>query len=348
MRYRILALVGVLVAVIIGVSLPTIPVAAQVQTPAPKAKTWTPSRTADGQPDLQGMWLNFDSTPFETPAAPGRGDAASVSENAPGGAGGRAGGRAAAAGGAPAVVAAPAAPPVVSGFTEIGSINPRNARRRSLVVDPPDGRVPVMASAEQKRDYNLAHLGDSWEHHGPWERCITRSVPGGIFPTGYNSAYQIQQGPGYVAIVYEMIHEARIIPVDGSPHLPQNIRLWNGDSRGHWEGNTLVVDITNYTDKGSIATNAATGRIKGIPQSEALHVVERFTRVDANAIDYEVTIEDPKVYTRPWKVAIPLNRDDTYQMYEYACHEGNQNYMTSALGGGRLQDKAAEDVAKKK
>jgi hypothetical protein len=198
-----------------------------------------------------------------------------------------------------------------------------------------------MPWAEKKRADDLARLGDSWEHHTTWERCITRAVPGGMFPTGYNSAYQIIQGPKQVVILYEMLHEPRVIPIDGGPHLPKNVRLWNGDSRGRWEGNTLVVDITNYTDRGQIANNAGSGRLKGIPQSEDLHVVERFTRVAENTINYEVTITDPKVYTQPWKLAIPLTRNDEYVQFEYACHEGNENYMRSALGGGRLQEQAS-------
>src|SRR5688572_16026014 len=129
--------------------------------------------------------------------------------------------------------------------------------------------------------------------------------------------------PGGVVIASEMIHETRIIPLDGRPRLGAGVRLWNGDPRGRWDGDTLVVETTNFNDKGSIATSAATGRIRGIPQSEALHVVERFTRTDANTIDYSVTITDPKVYTKPWTVRLPLNRDDTYQMFEYSCHEGN-------------------------
>lgn len=318
---RVLRSLGGLAALIVVGSLAPVPVAGQPPTPAAKdaaaAKTWTPLRTPDGQPDLQGMWVNFDSTPFERPLTE------------------------------PRPAAAGNAPRDLSGFTEQLATAPRHARP-SLVVDPLDGRVPVMPWAEAKREENLAHLGDSWEHHGPWERCITRSVPGGVFPTGYSSAYRILQTPGYVVILYEMIHEARIIPLDGRPRVGPNILFWNGDPRGRWEGDTLVVETTNYNDKGSIATNAATGRIKGIPQSEALRVVERFTPVDANTINYEVTIEDPKVYTRPWTVAMPLNRDESYRMYEYACHEGNEHYMKSALGGGRLQDKAAEEAVKSK
>ena len=280
---------------------------------APAEKAWTGARTADGQPDLQGTWENFDTTPFERPEP--------RPQNAPRGGGG----------------GVAIGPP---GFwSEAG----KNAPRPSMVVDPPTGRVPVMAWAEAKREYNTAHIGDSWENQTPWERCITRGAPGGLFPAAYNNAYQIVQGPGYVVILQEMIHEARVIPVDGSPHLPATIRLWAGDARGHWEGNTLVVDITNYNDKGSIATSGATGRIRGIPQSEDLHVVERFTRVSEKTISYEVTISDPKVYAAPWKVAMPLNRNDDYQIFEYACHEGN-NAMPDTLSGGRAQDKA--DAAK--
>ena len=167
-----------------------------------------------------------------------------------------------------------------------------STRRTSLVIDPPDGRVPLRPEAEAARDYN---------------------------------ACQIVQTPGYVVIHHEMIHDARIIPIDGQPHLPDTVRLWNGDPRGRWDGNTLVVGTTNYNNKGWIATLAAAGRIKGIPQTESLHVVERFTPSDADTIDYQPTIDDPQMYTRPWTVSIPLHREPTYQIYEYACHEGNRS-----------------------
>ena len=133
------------------------------------------------------------------------------------------------------------------------------------------------------------------------------------------------QTPGYVVIFSEMIHEMRMIPLDGSPHLPATVRQWNGDSRGHWEHNTLVVDTTNFNGKGWISTSYG-GRSgsKSIPQSQSLHLVKRFTLVNANTIDYELTVDDPEVYTKPWKVAMPLTRDDNYKIYEYACHEGNE------------------------
>ena len=163
-----------------------------------------------------------------------------------------------------------------------------------MVVDPPDGRVPVMKWAEDRRDYDLAHLEDHYVHETPWVRCITRGVPGGMFPAGYNNGYEIIQIPGYVIIAYEMIHDTRIIPLDGRPHVGANIRLWNGDARGRWEGNTLVVETTNFNDKGVIGTSAATGRIRGIPHSEELHVVERFTRISEDVINYSATITDPE------------------------------------------------------
>src|SRR5215510_4057345 len=212
-------------------------------------------------------------------------------------------------------------------------------RRTSLVVEPKNGRVPLKPEAEAKRDYNAAHNSDSYEYMSIWDRCITRGVPAGMFPAGYNNAYQIMQAPGYVVIFYEMIHEARIIPIDRSSHLPPNVKMWNGDSVGRWEGNTLVVDTTNYNGKGWIATSAATGRIKGIPQSEALHVIERLTRVDRDTINYEVTISDPTFYTQPWKVAMPLTRDPDYRIFEYACQEGN-HAVENILSGGRAAEKA--------
>jgi hypothetical protein len=250
------------------------------------------------------MWVNFDSTPFEANE--------------------------------PARAATGVNPP--AHWTDHDS--PQAARRRSMVVEPADGRVPVRPWAEAKRDYDLARVNDAPEHETPWVRCITRGVPGGMFPAGYNNGYQILQIPGYVVILYEMIHEARIIPLDGRPHVGSNVRTWTGDPRGRWEGNTLVVETTNFNDKGSIATSAATGRIRGIPHSDQLRVTERFTVRDDKTIDYEVTIEDPKVYTAPWKVALPLTRDDNYRMFEYACHEHNMS-LTNELAGGRALDRAA-------
>jgi hypothetical protein len=284
-------------------------------------KTWSPTRLADGQPDIQGIWVNFDSTPFQAPDPQDETRLAALRKWFPPSSGTGAGS--------------------VWGVDGPGSAS-TNARRKALVVEPASGRVPVRPEAEARKDYALTHLTDSWENHTPWERCITRGVPAGIFPGGYGAGYQIFQAPGVVVIYYEMIHEARIIPVDGRPRLSQAFRFWNGDSRGRWEGNTLVVDITNYNDKSSIATNIASQGMRGIGQSEQLHVVERFTIVDKNTINYEATITDPKTYTAPWKVAMPINRDSAYRIFEYACHEGNHG-LPNSLSAGRAQDRAVSE-----
>jgi hypothetical protein len=252
---------------------------------------------------LQGIWTNPTITPFERPRQfQGKPvlselEAAALEEQA-----------------AESRVEQPGRPGDIGSYNQFwfdSGTKVVGTRQTSLVVDPPDGRVPVKPEAEKVRDDNLARGADS----------------------------QILQSPGYVTIVYEMIHDVRIIPLDGRPHVGSNVRLWMGDSRGRWEGNTLVVDTTNFTSKGWIASHGAAGRIKGIPQSEALHVVERFTPVDPNTISYEVLIEDSNVYTRPWKVAFPLNRDQDYQIYEYACHEGNRA-VANILSGGRAQEAA--------
>jgi hypothetical protein len=280
--------------------------------------------------DLQGVWTNATITPFERPVELGEKEFFTEDEIHE--------------------QETRAAATLVDRVPDKGDVGSYNrfwfdsgskavkTRRTSLVIEPKNGRVPLRPEAEAKRDYNAAHNADSWEYMSVWDRCITRGVPAGMFPAGYNNGYQIQQIPGYVVILYEMIHEARIIPIDGSPHLPSSVKMWNGDSRGRWEGNTLVVDTTNYNDKGWIATSASTGRIKGTPQSEALHVVERFTRVDRDTINYEVTIDDPKYFTQPWKVAIPLNRDPAYHIFEYACHEGN-HAVENVLSGGRAAER---------
>ena len=278
-----------------------------IQAGVAAAQGWAPKRTPDGQPDIQGTWVNFDSTPFEAPT--GKEEAA----------------------GNGAVNPDPA-------FAIHES--PVSARRKAMVVDPPDGRIPVHKWAEDKRDYDLAHIPDAPEHETPWVRCITRGHPAGMFPAGYNNAYRIIQIPGFVIIAFEMIHETRIIPIDGRPQLGAGIRQWNGEPRGRWEGTTLIVESTNYNDKGSIGTSAATGRMRGVPQSASMRVVERFTPVDANTIQYSATIDDPKVYARPWTVSIPLNRDESYQILEYSCHEGNYA-LPNALSYGRKRDREA-------
>ena len=249
--------------------------AAGSQEPAP--------RTPDGQPDIQGVWTNLDSTPLEAAGAEAWRDLDALALwfpgiNAPNGR-----------------LTGPNPSPDFGGEVTAK----RSAARRSMVVDPPDGVLPILPAAAAVRDERLERLTDSWQFHTPWERCITRGVPGVMFPT-YNAGHLILQVPGYVVILSEMIHAARIIPLgDRQPRLPARIRQWEGSSRGRWEGATLVVETDNYNTRGTVGTNFGTLRLRGIPQSEALHVVERFTLVDRDTIQYDVTVEDPHAFARP-------------------------------------------------
>jgi hypothetical protein len=216
-----------------------------------------------------------------------------------------------------------------------------STRQTSLVVDPPDGRVPVKPAEVKRRDDVFENYGDEYQVMSPWDRCITRGVPGGMLPAGYNNAYEIMQFPGYVVIHYEMIHDARIIPLDGRAAPNDRIRLWNGDPRGRWEGDTLVVETSNFNDLGWISTSMAGGRIKGIRHTSHLRVVERFRRISDREIAYTATIDDPEIYTRPWSVSFPLTLDPEYRLFEYACHEGNYA-MEGIMRGKRAEDARAK------
>jgi hypothetical protein len=299
-----------------------------------EGRSWKTPRTSWGDPDLQGTWTNETITPFERPSVMANKPFLTEAEAA------ELEVRAAAQRDSADGTARPGDVGTYNQFWSDSGTKVVSTLQTSLVVDPSDGRVPVRPEATTQRADNDTQNGDAPEFMSPWDRCITRGIPGGLFPAGYNNAYQILQFPGYVLIHYEMIHAARIIPTSGRPHFPSHLRFWDGDSVGHWEGDTLVVDVTNYNGKGWIATNAAAGRMRGIMQSDALHVVERFKRVSAGTIHYEVTIDDPNVYTRPWKLAIPLERDDQYVFYEYACHEGN-HAVENVLRGARALEKQA-------
>ncbi len=318
--------VCMILAVAVGVALTGV---------APAVAQSAIAHTADGQPDIQGVWTNFDPTPFEAPNDIDLERLAPLAAWFPGSNQPQR---------APAMPAPDARSRGPQGPWGDGPGDAlRNERRQSMVVDPPSGRVPLRQSAINARNANLINLTDGWLEHTPWERCITRGVPGGMFPGGYGAGYQILQAPGYVVLFYEMIHEARIIPIDEDrPALSENIRLWNGDPRGHWEGNTLVVETANYNDQGTIGTNIASRGLRGIKNSEALKIVERFTVVDADTLTYEVTVNDPEPFTAPWKVEMPLNRDGGYQIFEYACHEGNYG-LENSLRAGRAEDRAATE-----
>ncbi len=207
--------------------------------------------------------------------------------------------------------------------------------RTSLIVEPADGRLPLRAETIAKQQaaalYSREHPADSWLDRTNWDRCITyHGVP--PISTGYNNSYQIVQNKNYVAIVVEMIHDVRIIPITKKPSLNDNIRQWNGDSRGYWEGNTLVVETTNFSDK----------TVHRYPSSRNTKAIERFTRVADDMIDYQFTIEDPDVYTSSWTAVRPMPRLDNYTLFEYACHEGNYA-MTYILRGERIAEQRATE-----
>ncbi len=337
-------LLAVVATVIAAVSLAHVPAAAQTSRSPAVVSTASggagpaadAARTPWGDPDLQGIWTNATITSFERPDA--LADKRFLTDDEAVALEARTEHRRAEADRARGRFASYDRIWLDSGTQVLST------KQTSLVVDPTDGRVPVRPEAQATRDYNLAHNTDSYEHMSVWDRCITRGVLGSMFPAGYNNAYQILQTPEYVVIFYEMIHDARVIPLGGRSHIEPDIRLWMGDSRGRWDGRTLVVDTANFNDRGWIASSAAGGRMKGIPVSESLHVVERFTRVDTDTIQYDVTIEDPQVYTTPWTVAMPLTRNQSYQIFEYACHEGN-TAVENILSGGRVEDAVTEAAA---
>ena len=213
----------------------------------------------------------------------------------------------------------------------------KDTNRTSLVIDPPDGQLPTLTSkATADQVALMAHrsaFSDSpsiWTDLNAFDRCISRSLPGAMMPGFYNHNYQIVQTPDHVVIQVELIHDARIIPLDGRPHVSPNIRQWLGDSRGHWEGNTLVVDTTNLNDqvKERGATLLGTGK--------HLRLVERFTRIDAETIDYQFTVDDPTTYMGSWTAAIPMSKIEG-PLFEYACHEGNYA-MPNMLAGARAAE----------
>ena len=324
------------IATLAVVALSASPAAAQ------SAGTYAAPRPPDGQPDLQGMWNNETLTPFERPTS--MTDKAFLTEEEAAARNRQSDERRAAADAASEVRTEPL--PVggnIGGYNQFWFDPGRrvlSTRQTSMVVDPPDGRVPVKPWAVAARAHNLAHVGDSYVHMSVWDRCLSRGVPGSMFPAGYNNAYRILQTPDHVTIIYEMIHDVRIIPLDNRPHIDRDIKLWMGNSRAHWDGDTLVVETRNFHNRGWIASSAAGGRIKGIPTSKALYVVERFTRVSDDTIMWDMTVEDPNVYTRPWTVSMPLTHRPSYQMFEYACHEGNWA-VRNALSGSRAVERAA-------
>ena len=290
-------------------------------------------RTPDGHPDLQGFWTNATITPLERPRELGakefytQEEAAEYRKRAL----------------VPLSTAERGGTEAHYEFTQFG-LDRSQAQiafslRTSMIVGP-DGRVPPLTPEAQQRNAERAARNKGHEFDGPenrtiQERCIVWGNEGPpMLPPGYNSFLQIVQTPAYVAILQEMIHDVRTIPLDGRPHAPQSVRRWLGDSRGRWDGDTLVVDTTNFTDQ----TNFRGSR-------EHLHVVERFTRADEDTIRYEFTVDDPTTWTRPWSAELPLVKDKG-PIYEYACHEANYGFANN-LRGARAKEKADEEAAKK-
>jgi hypothetical protein len=304
------------------------------QTNASKAKTTPPAaagnppRTPWGHPDLQAVWDFATITPLERPAELSGKDVLTQDEAARfekqvlerRNADRRDGGADADVGRA------------YNQFWWDYGTKVVGTKRTSLIVDPPDGRVPALTSAAQKRaEARAAALrrpAAGPEDRNLWERCILAPNAGPpMLPSAYNNNVQIFQTPTHVVVFNEMINDARIIPLDGRPHVPERIRQWKGDSRGRWEGNTLVVETTNFRDDSGF--RGATG---------SLHLVERFTRVGPDMLLYEFTANDPATWTMPWSAAIPMNKTEG-PIYEYACHEGNYG-MVNILSGARAQEKA--------
>jgi hypothetical protein len=321
----------VMLCAIVPLTLTPISVAAQDAA----ARNSGVSRTPWGDPDLQGIWTNNTATPFERPAALAgreRLTDAEVAELA-------AQDRKRSEQNNPGSISGPE-----HWYEHLGV----RSKQTSLVVDPPDGKVPPLTAQAQARPIigtvNRADFS-TWEELSPWDRCITRGIPGGMLPTFYNNNYQILQAPGYVVILYEMIHDARIIPVDGRPHVSESIRQWMGDSRGHWEGDALVVEVTNFTDKTPI--HPVRGIASKVAHSRDLRVIERFRRVGADTIEYRVTVDDPKTFTRSWTAEIPMtNRGAPHGMLEYACHEGNYA-VPHILSGARTHESVNRGSGKK-
>ena len=340
MSHRLLVSLAALVAMI-AVLAPA-PVAGQAQTAADQ---WTPPRTSDGQPDLQGVWDFRTITPLERPEEHAgkefltEEEAAAFEretlENRDADRRDRDASREGFVNGAP--VTADLARAYNQFWFDRGT-ETIATRRTSLIVDPPDGRIPPMTrEAEARADARRA--GRERAAHGPEdrgvsERCIMGFNSGPpMNPAGYNQNVHLFQTPDYVVLLNEMVHNARIIPLDGRPHLHQDIRQWVGDSRGHWEGETLVVDTTNFGD---------TTNFRGSGRN--MHLVERFTRVGEGALRYDYTIDDPESFEKPWSVSVPMKKAEL-PMFEYACHEGNYG-MPSSLSGARAVEKAAEDAAR--
>jgi hypothetical protein len=285
--------------------------------PAPRI-TWKPTLTIDGQPDLQGTWNFGSNVPLERPDNLGAKEFYTPQESAENRKKGFQGDRAVTGG-------------AHYDLAQFG-LDPSQARyapslRTSMIVGP-EGKIPPETPEAQQRDEADAAQQKGHEFDGPenrplGERCILFPTVGPpMLPFAYNNNLQIFQSPGYVAILQEIVHDVRVIPLGAHPHLPASIRQWRGDSRGHWEGKTLVVDTTNFDRRGAF-----------FGSTESLHVIERFTRTAEDALLYEFTVEDPATWVKPWTAQLPMMKDPN-RIFEFACHEGNYG-MANTLSEAR-------------
>ena len=314
-------------------------------TPATQSKPWTAPRTPDGHPDPGCLDQRHNHA--LRAAGESRGQAVSdVPRKPPNSSSRRWAARA-----APTLAPRPRRRPLWQlqrVLDRLGDARSCRRGRRRWSIDPPDGRVPVRPEAEKTRDESLKRStrGPVRVHEPRGIAASRAACPASMFPAGYNNAYQIIQTPGYVVILYEMIHDARIIPLDGRPHRPRTIRILDGRlARPLGRRTRSSSTTTNYNDKGWIATSAAGGRIKGIPHSDALHVVERFTRIDADTIQYEATIDDPNIYTRPWKVEFPLTPRSGLHICRVRVPRGKSGGRQRPEGRA-LQEAARRDAAR--
>jgi hypothetical protein len=315
------------------------------QAPQTSSSSYTPPKTPWGDPDLQGIWPGTDmvGVPFERPAQFGTRLFLTEEEFK---AREKQAQRQAEIDVLDFDLEKPPAEVVALG--DVGGVTspPPHwlerglpSRQSSLIVDPPDGKMPPMTPEGQARQkgaggtYTKQTGFKSADELGPYDRCISRGVVGSMMPVVYNNGTEIIPAPGLVAFRNEMIHETRIIPLDNRPWPPSHMKSWMGHSRGRFEGNTLVVVTKNLNGKTGMQGNG----MMLIP-SDAIEITERFTPLSANILQYEVTINDPKTWTRPWTASFPLRRDNNYQMFEYACHEGNYA-MRNTLSGSRSDEK---------
>ena len=340
MSHRFLGTLTVVVAIVLLVQIPAT---------AQQARKFTPPRTAWGEPDLQGVYSFSTLTPMERPrdlAAKGTFTPEELAQ----------------------LERENAAKIIADATTEEGDTGTYNAfwtetekgkltGRTSLILEPENGRQPALTPRAIKAQSDFIAEATSRVRGGKpylyilyysprdmdeFTRCLSRPMP--RIGQSYNHGIEVLQTPGQVVIYYESMHDFRVIPLDGRPHLDQKIATWNGDSRGHWEGQTLVIESKNFTDKALFADYRG---FDGVYKTPTLRLTERLTRVDAKTINYEVTVDDPATWTKPWRFSLPWRSDDPNygqpeDLYEYACHEGNYRMMDDALSGSRTIEKTVK------